>query len=67
MYEMEAIMNRIAVSEFFAASCTPEGGAYRYRLYADGQTELLQKIPITTLIAVSIAASVSFIILFFIN
>lgn len=38
-------MNQIAVSEFFAASCTPEGGAYRYCLYENGQVELLQKIP----------------------
>lgn len=33
------------VSEFYSASCTPDGGAYRCRLYEDGQVEFLQKIP----------------------
>lgn len=32
-------------SEFFAASCTQDGGAYRYRLYESGKLELIQKIP----------------------
>ena len=32
------------VSEFYSASCVPEGGAYRYRLFSDGSMELLQKI-----------------------
>ncbi len=38
-------MNNRIVTEFFSASCVPDGGAYRYRLFADGHTELLQKIP----------------------
>lgn len=38
-------MDRRIVTEFFSASCVPEGGAYRYRLFSDGDTELLQKIP----------------------
>ena len=33
------------ITEFYSASCVPEGGAYRYRLYSDGQTELLKKLP----------------------
>lgn len=31
--------------DFFVASCVEDGGAYRYRLYEDGSTELLYKIP----------------------
>jgi len=33
------------LSEFYSASCVPEGGAYRYRLFSDGTLELLGKIP----------------------
>lgn len=35
--------NRV-ITEFYSASCVPDGGAMRYRLYEDGQVELLQKI-----------------------
>lgn len=38
-------MTRRALCEFLVASCVPDGGVLRYRLYEDGQTELLQKIP----------------------
>ena len=41
---MRANTDRRPITEFWIASCTPEGGAYRYRLYANGETEEVQKI-----------------------
>ena len=38
-------MTHKPLSEFFVASCVPDGGVYRYRLYDDGRVEALQKIP----------------------
>ena len=38
-------MEKAFITEFFSASCVPDGGAYRYRLYADGTAEVVRKIP----------------------
>ncbi len=38
-------MTRRPLCEFFVASCVPDGGAYRYRLYEDGELEQVQTIP----------------------
>ena len=37
-------MDLTVISEFYSASCVSDGGAYRYRLYSNGKTELLHKI-----------------------
>lgn len=36
---------RIPLTDFWVASCVPDGGAYRYRLYQNSVTEEMQKIP----------------------
>lgn len=33
------------MTDFWVASCTPQGGIYRYRLSRDGEMEQLQKLP----------------------
>lgn len=38
-------MTRKPLSDFLVASCVPDGGAYRYRLYENGDTQLIQVIP----------------------
>lgn len=38
-------MTRRPLSDFLVASCVPDGGVYRYRLYEDGELEQLQTIP----------------------
>ena len=41
-------MTRRLLCEFLVASCVPDGGAYRYRLYEDGELEQLQVIPMSS-------------------